>query len=97
MTWQACLVKKVFAIVQAISIGRKQNAVILDPNFRLYYISWLNLITFNYLVPKNGINQKCEKNNECDESKNLLCKDGICQCKDASLYWNEKSISCCMV
>ena len=84
----------VFVIVQVIFIGRKQNAVL-----------FLYLIILVYhgakfdccLVPKNGINQKCEKSNECDEAKNLLCKDGLCQCKDASLYWNEKSVSCCMV
>ena len=46
------------------------------------------------LVQANGFNQKCASNEECDKTKGLVCKDNICQCKDASLYWNEKAVSC---
>lgn len=42
----------------------------------------------------SGYNQKCAGNDECDKSKNLACRDGLCLCKDASLNWDEKSSSC---
>ena len=45
-------------------------------------------------VQSNSLNQKCASNDECDKTKNLICKDGVCICKDANFYWNEKAASC---
>ena len=59
--------------------------------FFFKYCNW-----FYMLIEKaNSQNQKCLSDEECDATKNLVCKDGLCQCKDASLYWNEESASCC--
>lgn len=46
------------------------------------------------LVIASGFNQRCSGNEECDKSKNLVCIGGICQCKDLSIYWNERLASC---
>lgn len=48
-------------------------------------------------VNANGYNQKCAGNDECDKSRNLICKDGVCQCRETSLYWNERSSTCGIV
>lgn len=63
--------------------------------FTLTLIFYLNInLLFLKKVNANGFNQRCTGNEECDKSRNLMCKEGICQCKDLSLYWNEKSSSC---
>lgn len=46
------------------------------------------------LVEANLVNQQCAGNSECDNTKNLICKDGICVCKDNTLYWNDKTFTC---
>ena len=45
-------------------------------------------------VQAKANNHKCVSNDECNSAKNLLCKDGQCQCKEAVLYWNVKADSC---
>ena len=43
----------------------------------------------------NANNQKCASAEECDKTKGLTCgKGGVCQCKDNTVYWNEKQTSC---
>ena len=42
----------------------------------------------------NSLNQKCSSVAECDQTKNLTCKDGMCQCNHANLFWNEKLAQC---
>ena len=42
----------------------------------------------------NSYGQKCSVNDECDQTKGLSCKEGICQCKDEAEFWREKSSTC---
>lgn len=42
----------------------------------------------------NLYNQRCETSDECDKSKGLMCKEGVCKCEETKLYWNEKMVSC---
>lgn len=46
------------------------------------------------IVQGNVHAQKCAKSEECDATKNLDCKDGVCHCKEDKLYWNAKAVSC---
>ena len=57
---------------------------------RFYMILISNLLQ----VQSNVFSQKCASNEECDGTKNLACKDGVCECKETTLFWNEKSANC---
>ena len=74
-----------------IRFGKIQNAV-NSINQKLTR-KVIQLVVFLVLV--SGYNQKCSSNEECDKSKNLVCgSNGVCQCRDASLNWDDKSSSC---
>jgi hypothetical protein len=47
-----------------------------------------------HLVQAHVFSQKCASSEECDGTKNLICKEGVCECKENILFWNEKSTSC---
>ena len=47
-----------------------------------------------YSVQANVNNQKCASNEECDGTKSLTCKEGVCACKEDKLYWNTKAANC---
>lgn len=94
MIWLACHVKMECVNADLVLIGKIQNAVKIILAMKSKLLLLLFLILF-LLVAANGFNQKCAASEECDKSKNLVCRDGVCQCKDASIYWNERSAFCC--
>ena len=49
---------------------------------------------FYVLVQAHVNSEKCASNEECDGTKNLACKEGVCECKENTLFWNEKSANC---
>lgn len=96
MTWWVYPVKKTYANVAPHHTGRTLNAV-LNAFFKSYFFNSHNVfqkIILIFLVQTFGFNQRCNASSECDTTKSLVCKDGICQCKDSSLYWNQKVESC---
>ena len=90
--WLDYHVKMEVVRVMQTLIGKNRNAV----KFKLFS-TFCQLIFFFivfFKVVGHSFNQKCATSDECDKTKNLMCKDGICQCKDNSLYWNEKFSLC---
>ena len=94
------LVRKEFASALIAHIGKMKkknhNAVLLLS--LLTKIIFYTIIRFSYilihLVQAHVFSQKCASSEECDGTKNLICKEGVCECKENTLFWNEKSTSC---
>jgi hypothetical protein len=59
-----------------------------------FYLYYGLFISFDYSVQANVNNQKCASNEECDGTKSLTCKEGVCACKEDNLYWNTKAANC---
>ena len=64
----------------------------------IFFLGYSIIIGLNLkiikIVQANVNGQKCESNEQCDGTKSLACKEGVCECKENTLFWNEKSASC---
>lgn len=87
-------VKKVFVSVVKTLIGRNRNAVRYYNILNMQLYRFFIIFNWNFKAQAKINKEKCAAVEECDGTKNLTCKEGVCECLNVNLYWNEKDAKC---